>query len=139
MIEWGTVLVTAITTLLSVSGIGWMFTIREDKKAKRLDNEEKQVKIEDFQKDQAINEWKDIANERKHRAEELKDTISKHEARIDRDYETIDKLKTQLGEKNKACAVADILRCVKIECPSREPKISTIQHDISKDLGDKME
>lgn len=120
-IEWGTVILSALVTLLSAGGIGWMFTIREDKKTKKLENKRKEAEIEEFKKDEIINDWKEIAEERKKYAEELATNVKEHQNREREKDEIISDLKAQLDKKNTYCAVAELMRCEEISCPNRKP------------------
>lgn len=121
VVEWGTIIVSAIVSLLSAGGIGWIVTAKEDKKAKDLENKQKEIELEEYKKDEIIKDWKDIADERKQRAEELAISVKDHEAREREKDDIISDLRNQLDKKNTYCAVAELMRCEEISCPSRKP------------------
>ena len=114
IIEWGTMIFTALVSLLSAGGIGWIFTARQDRKAKELDNKAKEYELEEHKKDEIIKDWKDIASERKTRAEELAATLKEKDV-------LIADLRAKLDEKNTYCAVAELMRCETVSCPERKP------------------
>ena len=123
VIEWGTIILSAVVSLLSAGGIGWIVTAKEDKKAKDLENKQKEIELEEYKKDEIIKDWKDIAEERKHRAEELAEDLKVHEAREQEKDDIISDLRSQLDKKNTYCAVAELMRCEEIACPNRKPPI----------------
>ena len=119
--EWGTVLISAIVSLMSAGGIGWIFTIREDRKTKKLENQKKEAEINEYKKDQIIQDWKDIAEEHKKRCNELKqDNLDKDNQIVKKD-ELISDLRTKLDDRNTYCAVAELMRCETISCEHRKP------------------
>lgn len=120
-IEWGTLILSAVVSLLSAGGLGWMVTAKEDKRAKSLENEAKKNDIEEKKRDEVIEEWKDIATEERNRVEELKETLNEKEAAIISKDEIISDLRTKLDEKNTYCAVAELLKCEDLQCQSRHP------------------
>lgn len=130
MIEWGTIILSAIVSLLSAGGIGWIVTAKEDKKAKALENKQKEVELEEYKKDEIIKDWKDIAEERKHRAEELKESVAMHEKREDEKDKLIDDLRALLDKRNTSCAVAELMRCNETSCPNRKPPFGMREADI---------
>lgn len=120
-IEWGTIILSAVVSLLSAGGLGWMVTAKEDKRAKSLENEAKKNDIEEKKRDEVIEEWKDIATEERNRVEELKESLNEKEAAIITKDEIISDLRTKLDERNTYCAVAELLKCEDLQCPSRHP------------------
>ena len=120
-IEWGTIIISALASIVSAGGIGWMVTAKEDKKTKQLENKQKEVELEEYKKDEIIKDWKDIAEERKQRADELALEVKEHERREDEKDALISDLKAQLDKKNTYCAVAELMRCEEISCPNRKP------------------
>lgn len=124
-IEWVTLIVNAVVTLLAVGGLGWIFTIREDKKHKKLENKQKEAEIDEYKKDEIIKDWKDIAEERKLRADELSAELKEKEKQgIEKDN-TISELRTKLDERNTYCAVSELLKCNDIQCSSRKPPFAS--------------
>lgn len=121
VVEWGTIILSAIVSLLSAGGIGWIVTAKEDKKAKDLENEKKEIELEEYKKDEIIKDWKEIAEERKHRAEELALEVKEYKKREDERDVQISDLKAHLDEKNTYCAVAELMHCDEISCLNRRP------------------
>ena len=54
--DWLSLIINAVVTLLGIGGIGWLFTVREDKRAKQLENEAKEDEIKEHRKDEIIND-----------------------------------------------------------------------------------
>lgn len=125
VIEWVTVIINAIVTLLAVGGLGWIFTIREDKKAKKLENKQKEAEIDEYKKDEIIKDWKDIADERKLRADELSTELKEKERQTIEKDATISELRTKLDARNTYCAVSELLKCNDIQCVNRKPPFAS--------------
>ena len=120
-IAWATLLINALVTLISVGGLGWIFTIREDRKAKKLENKQKELDIEEHKKDEIIKDWKEIAEERRKRCEELKSECDKKDEKIVEKDNIISDLRAKLDARNTYCAVSEMLRCEKVACTDRKP------------------
>lgn len=118
--DWG-IVVNTVVILASAGGIGWIVTAREDKKAKRLENRKRDLEIEEFKKNDVLQDWKDIAEERKKRAESLLADFKELERKIDEKDKLISDLKSKLDDKNTACAVAELMKCEEVGCPNRKP------------------
>ncbi len=130
-LEWIPILVNAFTTIVCVGGIGWIFTIKEDKKSKKLDNEAKEIDIKEKQKDEIIRDWKEIADERKSRCVELEDRCNERDEIIANKDEIISELRTKLDERNTYCAVAELMRCEEVSCINRKPPFGMKEAKIS--------
>ncbi len=120
-VEWGTIVLSAIVSLLSAGGLGWIVTVKEDKRAKSLDNESKKNAIEEKKRDDVIDEWKDIATEERRRVAELRKSLDEKDKQVTEKDNIISDLRTKLDEKNTYCAVAELLKCEDLQCPSRHP------------------
>ena len=120
-ITWLTLLINAVVALLSAGGVGWIITAKEDKKQKQLENKAKEQEIEEHKKDEIIKDWKDIAEERRKRCEELKADVEKKDARIIERDNTISDLRSKLDARNTYCAVSEMLRCENTACSDRKP------------------
>jgi uncharacterized protein HemX len=120
-ITWATLLVNFLIALLSAGGVGWIITAKEDKKQKQLENKAKEQEIEEHQKDEVIKDWKDIAEERRKRCEELKSECDKKDEKIIEKDNTISELRSKLDARNTYCAVSEMLRCEKVACTDRKP------------------
>lgn len=123
--DWLTVVLSAVVSLVSAGGIGWIITAKEDKKAKELDNVAKEFDIQEHKKDEIVQDWKDISNERKERAEELSIALKESEQRVRDKEKVITELRTQLDSKNTFCAVYELLRCNDLSCDRRQPPFSS--------------
>lgn len=123
-IEWGTIVISSIVSLISAGGIGWIVTAREDKRSKQLDNTAKEDEIKEHRKDEIINDWKEIAEERKQRADKMALDIEQIQERSRKKDDIISELRTKLDSRNTYCAVAELLRCDNLTCDRRQPPIS---------------
>ena len=99
-ITWLTILINAIVALLSVGGVSWIITAKEDKKQKQLENKAKEQEIEEHKKDEIIKDWKDIADERRKRCEELKTDCDKKDIKLAEKDNIISDLKSKLDARN---------------------------------------
>ena len=124
-IAWATLLINALVTLISVGGVGWIFTIREDRKAKKLENKQKEQEIEEHKKDEIIKDWKEIAEERRKRCEELQTTNAKKDEKIAEKDAIISDLKAKLDDRNTYCAVSELMKCTDIQCGNRKPPFAS--------------
>jgi len=124
-ITWATLLVNFLIALLSAGGVGWIITAKEDKKQKQLENKAKEQEIEDHQKDEVIKDWKEIAEERRVRCEELKLEVEKKDNKIGEKDNTISELKAKLDDRNTYCAVAELLKCSRVQCETRIPPFAS--------------
>ena len=86
-----------------------------------LENKQKEQEIEEHKKDEIIKDWKDIAEERKQRCDELKTDCDKKDAKIAEKDAIISELKQKLDERNTYCAISEMLRCESVACPDRKP------------------
>ena len=123
--EWLTLIINAVVTLISVGGIAWIFTIRQDRKAKDLENQEKENDIKEKQKDEVIKDWKDIAEERKTRCDELKNDVKEKESLLHEKDATISELRQKLDDRNTYCGVSELLRCSRVQCADRIPPFAS--------------
>ena len=125
ILDWGTLIVSACVSLLSAGGLGWIITAKEDKKAKKLENKEKEIDISEKQKDEVINDWKDLAEERKKAYDDQREIARELDTKLTERDRTISELKSKLDEKNTYCAVAELMRCESISCSQRKPPFGT--------------
>lgn len=131
VIEWSTIILSSIASLLSAGGIGWIVTVREDKKAKVLENKQKEAELEEYKKDEIIKDWEGIAAERKQRADELAVLLKEHEEREIQKDNIISDLRSQLAKKNAHYAAAKLMRCEKISCPERRPPLGMTETKVT--------
>ena len=112
-------------TLLSAGSVGWIVTVKEDKRAKKLENRRKELEIEEHKKDEIIKDWKDIAEERQKAIVELKAENKAKDERIAEKDAIISDLKAKLDDRNTYCAVSELMKCTEIQCASRKPPFAS--------------
>ena len=112
--DWTSIINTTITGLLAGGGLVTLFTLQDKRYAAMLENITK-----------LIDQWQEIANDRKARAEELKKDLDKKDDKIDALYVELNEVRTQLDHTRTAEAVAKTMRCDKIECLDRKPPFGT--------------
>lgn len=110
MSDWLTLLTTFITVLVPTGGLTAIVTLRDKKTAAALDN----VKT-------VVDQWQEIAEDRKTRAVELKADLDRKEAIIQEQWVEISELRNALDHERTARAVAKMLECKKTGCTEREP------------------
>lgn len=108
--DWLTLLTTFITVLVPTGGLTAIVTLRDKKTAAVLDN----IKT-------VVDQWQEIAGDRKTRAEELKVDLDRKEDIIQKQWVEISDLRNQLDHERTARAVAEMLKCRKTDCTDREP------------------
>lgn len=108
--DWTTIIITILTLLISNGGLVTLVTLKEKKTSAFLDNVTK-----------LIDQWQEVAEERKNRAVELKSDLDKKDAKIDALYVEISKLRNELDHTRTSEAVARMIRCEKTECTQRKP------------------
>ena len=98
--DWTAIIITILTLLISNGGLVTLVTLREKKNAAFLDNISK-----------LIDQWQEVANDRKLRADELKSDLDRKDAKIDSLYAEIAKLRGELDHTRTSEAVARMLKC----------------------------
>lgn len=83
---------------------------RENKKAKQLENEKA-----------VIDEWQEIAHERKNRCDELKASLDLKDKKIDELYKEIALLRQRNDSLSSKNAALSILKCRDLACDHRKP------------------
>lgn len=124
-ITWATLLINALIALVSAGGVGWIITAKEDKKQKQLENKAKEQEIEEHKKDEIIKDWKEIAEERRRRCEELKTDCNKKDEKLVEKDTVISDLKAKLDDRNTYCAVSELMKCTDIQCINRKPPFAS--------------
>ena len=125
MIEWGTIAL-AIVGSVSVGELISLFTVREQKKGMRIDNKQKEderwEKLSDQQSDQITQLNEQIAS--------LNDRLEKKDVQMIELQDRETSLRQTLDATRTKCAVSELLKCVNVSCPNREPKLGTRQVDV---------
>lgn len=124
-ITWATLIINAVIALMSAGSVGWIVTVREDKRAKKLENRRKELEIEEHKKDEIIKDWKDIAEERQKTIYELKEEVKTKDDKISEKDVLISDLKAKLDDRNTYCAVSELMKCTDIQCASRKPPFAS--------------
>lgn len=119
--DWTTIIVTILTLLISNGGLVTLVTLREKKNAAFLDNVSK-----------LIDQWQEVANDRKLRADELKTDLDRKDAKIDSLYVEIAKLRGELDHTRTSEAVARMLKCENTACLDRKPPFGSVEIKIAK-------
>ena len=118
---WTTIIITILTLLISNGGLVTLVTLREKKNAAFLDNISK-----------LIDQWQEVANDRKLRADELKSDLDRKDAKIDSLYAEIAKLRGELDHTRTSEAVARMLKCENTACLDRKPPFGSVEIKIAK-------
>lgn len=108
--DWTTIIVTVLTVLISNGGLVTLVTLKEKKTAAFLDNVTK-----------LIDQWQEIAEERKQRVKELKDDLESKEKKIEEVIRDRSGVRDDLDHTRTSEAVAKILRCDNTSCLDRKP------------------
>ena len=119
--DWTTIIITILTPLISNGGLVTLVTLREKKNAAFLDNISK-----------LIDQWQEVANDRKLRADELKSDLDRKDAKIDSLYAEIAKLRGELDHTRTSEAVARMLKCENTACLDRKPPFGSVEIKIAK-------
>lgn len=94
--DWTTIIITILTLLISNGGLVTLVTLREKKNAAFLDNISK-----------LIDQWQEVANDRKLRADELKSDLDRKDAKIDSLYAEIAKLRGEYLKDHPDAIITD--------------------------------
>lgn len=129
--EWTTIIVALISAFVP-SGLIGIFTIREQRKNAKLENEAKEIENKDHELEMSLklidelqsqNDALNLRLEKKDAVIESKDKI------IDNLKETLDKIRTRYG-------MCQLLRCQVVSCESRQPKLGTRDVDLDEIMKD---
>lgn len=107
---WVQIVSIVIAALIPTGGVTTLFMVRGKRKELEIAN-----------LTQVIERWKDIAEDRRKRAEELKTDLDRRDDKIDRLYGTISDLRTDLDHERTARAVASMMICDRTKCGDRNP------------------
>lgn len=110
--DWTTIITAILAALIPTGGVVTLFTLREKKTDMFLDNAQK-----------TINEWKDLVDSYKKDSESKDVTIERKEEMLTTQIKMNSTLRKKLDKVNTACAVAKMMRCDTLNCPSRVPPL----------------
>ena len=117
--DWTTIITSIISAL--AGGLISLLTLRETKKSLKIDNKAKED-----------DRWSKLADELQDENSKLSDRLEKKDARITELEDITSDLRTKLDETRTKCAIAEILRCEAISCPSRVPPLGIRNIDVEK-------
>lgn len=112
------------TLIISIFGGGGLFVgIKQISKigAERREAEAKNLALYIDNNAKLIDQWQEIAESRKNRCDELKEDLDKRESEKDQLYKTISILRNDLDHERTGHAIAELLKCDKIDCMMRNP------------------
>ena len=110
MSDWLQILTTFISVLVPTGGLTAIVTLRDKKTAAFLENAKT-----------LIDQWREVANGRKTRMDELKADLDRKEEIIQKQWVEISELRNRCDHLSTARAVAEMLKCKKTDCTDREP------------------
>ena len=123
--ELSTIILAALSAIIPSGAIG-IFTLREQRKAAKLANKEKEIENKD--KEQEIH--LKLINELQEQNDKLNDRLEKKDALLEEKNDVISELREKLDKSRSRCTASEIIKCVKTECPDRVPKIGTKYMDV---------
>lgn len=122
--DWLSLIINAVVTLLGIGGISWIFTVRQDRRSKDLDNKAKENEIESNKATEILEGWKEIAEERRQRADKLLADNEAIQEKSRKKDAIITDLRKQIDDLNTYAARLEIFKCGILSCAKRVPKIS---------------
>lgn len=118
--DWTTI-ITSIISALAGGGLISLLTLRETKKSLKIDNKAKED-----------DRWSKLADELQDENVKLNDRLDKKDSRVTELEDTVSDLRTKLDGTRTKCAIAELLRCETVSCPSRVPPLGVRNMDIEK-------
>lgn len=118
--DWITI-ITALISALAGGGLISLLTLRETKKGLKVDN---QAKEDD--------RWAKLADELQDEVGKLNERLEKKDERVTELEDTVSALRTTLDATRTKCAIAEILRCETVSCPSRVPPLGVRNLNLDK-------
>lgn len=107
MIDWQTVIISALSIILTGGGLASIFFFRENKQAKRLENEAT-----------ASEQWQALYE----KSEEKVDSLNQ---KIEELFKEKEYLRDRLNEATTQNARLELLKCAVLKCLDRKPPILT--------------
>lgn len=108
--DWTTIIISLGGALLTGGGALSLLYYKENRRAKQIDNEKS-----------VVEEWREIAEERKARCDELKESLGRKDAKIDALYKENSELRKRNDELSSANTALSILKCKVLGCDKRQP------------------
>lgn len=107
MIDWQTIIISALSIILTGGGLASIFFFRENKQAKRLENEAT-----------ASEQWQALYEKSDEKVESLN-------SKIDELFKENKFLRDQLNEVTTKNAKLELLKCAVLRCADRKPPMLT--------------
>ena len=105
--DWGTIITSIISAIVTGGGISSIIFFRENKRSKFLSNEAA-----------ASAQWKDLY-------EKSEAKVDSQSHKIDSLYREKDVLRDQINDLTSQIAVLELLKCETMECITRKPPMQT--------------
>lgn len=118
MIEWGTIAVAVIGSI-SISELINLFTIREQRKGMKIDNEQK----EDERWQKLVDELSDQNKMMQEQNIMLNERLEKKDERIFELEDRCGDLRNKLDDISTNLAKANLLKCTRLGCSTRKPPL----------------
>ena len=115
-----------------VSGIIALYTAKETKKGMQLDNAQK----EDNRWEKLADQLSDQVDKLNKQIEDINIRMDKKDALLTEKDDLISDLRNKLDLSRSKCVASDLLKCLKISCLDREPKIGTRYVDVQQIIED---
>ena len=132
--EWTTIIVALISALIP-SGLIGILTIREQRKAAKLENKEKETDI----KEKEDSRWERLADQLESQISKLNEQITDLNTRLEKKDELLEEkndiisdLKERLDKTRSKYIASDACRCIRISCPDREPSWGSRMLDVDR-------
>lgn len=129
--DWSSVIITLISVLFG-GGVVGIFTIREQRKSLKLENQAKEIENNTKDTDRLIT----LINELQDQNETLNARLDKKDELIQDKDDIISDLRSKLDSIRTKCAMAEILKCENVACVDREPKLGTRKVDVDEIMSD---
>lgn len=130
-IEWVTALLTFIGSLATGGTLFGLLTYKENKRAKQLENKQKEQDLKQDENRELLDHWKEIAEEYRRELSALKELLEQNRAKISSMHEEIADLREKRNVLASRLTIAQLTHCRKIECATREPSLSLKPHELS--------
>lgn len=108
--DWIDILIPALCSLLGALGGGSIFFVRENKRAKQIDNDNK-----------VIDEWKEMYHEKERKCNEKDAVIRQHVDKIDRLYQERNDAREEVQKKELRIQQLTWYHCTVNGCKDRKP------------------
>lgn len=109
--DWSNIIIAVISAVLSGGGVATLLMLKENKQAKRVDNELK------------------FSDGLQLRIKHLEGQLDKKDLKIDELYTEKDALRNECDRLSTENAVLRVYKCIKVECGVRQPPFGSFNPD----------